>query len=368
MRSEPTVLSPASPKPLHFPQPTNIPVLDKMMDVGFNQTEPHMTASTRDTELRSGAWREPNHSEANYTPAPARHLSDSAASVEHAAAAVAASSSSSHSNDAKTNGHDARNPRFSNGPSYEANARVHDASAPDVRESQHASSNMNTHAAANDATQHFNPLHASSDHSHVQPSSAPSAVDVQALLDTLQTSLAPAASSTYVNDGVNHSQAQSQASAQGLPPRPPPQEQPLINANYVHSQHIRDYHPHAAKPALHNNAAPNGTTTAADPSHVPPVASTPSTSAAAHTHPVQPPPSQSSNHPMESRREVLIANHETPTTDDQPWTSDTQRKYDHFMNEERRYVNEARWDQFPQGSRLFVGMFCAPCLLVSRCA
>ena len=61
MRSEPALLSPTSPKPLHFPTPTNIPVLEKMMDVGFNQTEPHMAdPAMHDTELRPGAWQDPN--------------------------------------------------------------------------------------------------------------------------------------------------------------------------------------------------------------------------------------------------------------------------------------------------------------------
>jgi len=33
-RSDFAVLSPASPKPLHLPTPTNIPVRDTMMDIG----------------------------------------------------------------------------------------------------------------------------------------------------------------------------------------------------------------------------------------------------------------------------------------------------------------------------------------------
>ncbi|KAF2857816.1 hypothetical protein K470DRAFT_266564 [Piedraia hortae CBS 480.64] len=41
--------------------------------------------------------------------------------------------------------------------------------------------------------------------------------------------------------------------------------------------------------------------------------------------------------------------------DDRPWDATIQAKYDRFIEVERGYVNEGRWDQFPHGSRLFVG-------------
>ena len=37
------------------------------------------------------------------------------------------------------------------------------------------------------------------------------------------------------------------------------------------------------------------------------------------------------------------------------WDRDTQRKYDDFLADERRYVLEGQWDKFPSGSRLFLG-------------
>ena len=59
--SEPNILSPASPKPIHFPTPTNIPVLEKQMDVAFMQTEPHMNdPAMHNTEVREDFWRDPN--------------------------------------------------------------------------------------------------------------------------------------------------------------------------------------------------------------------------------------------------------------------------------------------------------------------
>ena len=44
--------------------------------------------------------------------------------------------------------------------------------------------------------------------------------------------------------------------------------------------------------------------------------------------------------------------------EDRPWDAEVQRKYDRFIEDERRYVSEGRWEQFPQGSRLFVGTYC----------
>lgn len=67
--AEPQLLSPASPKPIHFPTPTNIPVLEMQMDVGFNQTEAHMNdPAMRNTEVRPNLWRDPNEDDSASKP------------------------------------------------------------------------------------------------------------------------------------------------------------------------------------------------------------------------------------------------------------------------------------------------------------
>ncbi|KAB8659310.1 hypothetical protein FH972_026199 [Carpinus fangiana] len=38
-----------------------------------------------------------------------------------------------------------------------------------------------------------------------------------------------------------------------------------------------------------------------------------------------------------------------------PWGPEIQKLYDEFLKDERRYVLEGRWDSFPLGSRLFIG-------------
>ncbi|KAI1479669.1 hypothetical protein F4774DRAFT_122614 [Daldinia eschscholtzii] len=36
-------------------------------------------------------------------------------------------------------------------------------------------------------------------------------------------------------------------------------------------------------------------------------------------------------------------------------SSDQQQRWEHFLQEERSYVSDAKWDRFPEGSRLFIG-------------
>ncbi|CAK4034517.1 uncharacterized RNA-binding -like [Lecanosticta acicola] len=404
LRAELSIQSPASPKPLPFPQPTNIPVLENMMDVGFNQTELHMSdPAMHQTELRPDAWRDPND-QPSTTAAPdqpslyptGRDATEQSLTNADAVQQPEGDPDTAiihHSNEAAPNGHDTHQPiSLSNDASYEANSHLPTdvANEPTTTNAPLPSSDPSVPSAesehepapiADAAPTQSNAVHP--DQSQQTP--APGAVDVQALLDTLQTSLAPSANATPAAQGdATSSQSQVQPSIpgtetsplsasglgappSGLPPRPPPQDQPLINPNYVHSQHIRDYHPHAAHPAVQGpshgpsnspgnadlaqaqqaaaNTAPNGQATGA----------APPTHQAGQGTAGQQPQYPASNTPMESRREYKIAAGQTPTKEDQPWTADIQKKYDHFMEEERRYVNEARWDQFPVGSRLFVG-------------
>lgn len=58
---------------------------------------------------------------------------------------------------------------------------------------------------------------------------------------------------------------------------------------------------------------------------------------------------------LESERERRLAAGEQLDDENAPWTSEIQKKYDHFLDEERKYVTDGNWEQFPQGSRLFVG-------------
>lgn len=382
LRSEIALLSPASPKPLHFPTPTNIPVLDNMMDVGFNQTELHMAdPAMHNTELRPGAWQDPN--------APKDGSVGQAAAGEEAATQAAPSAS-----DSQAGAHQASASDTVPYMSMSQNTSPHGAS--DAQPT--ASFVVPTPSATESASHHADFPAQPSEASYAQSSATPlnGQVDVQALLNTLQSNSAQA-NSAQTGDGLHVATASSPSQAHpprapgidsspvsaaglgappsGLPPRPPPQEQPLINANYSHSQHIRDYHPHAANPAYQNTTGRSShTANSADPSShsfVPPVHVSTEPAAPGTESSFSNPPTTITQEqqaalgaamnrtqgstPLESRREYKIAAGLNLSEDDQPWTADTQRKYDKFIEDERKYVSEGRWEQFPHGSRLFVG-------------
>lgn len=476
-RSEFSVLSPASPKPIHFPTPTNILVLENQMDVAYNQTEAHMSdPAMHNTEVRADFWRDPteqNDGEDHASPYSTGGEGTEAANAGGAAEAEPApTEQGTHSNETAARSAAEPEPvQISNSTSHEANANLDSGAVQEAQPSQAGDvvqplSDPSVPAAEVSASEQAS-YRTQNDASHVEQAQAVAAqpfngsLDVQALLNTLQTapsaSTAPDAAananaappaegitvattlspsnqtqtpSQQVPPGIDASDSSpTNASglgvppASGLPPRPPPQEQPLIHPNYVHSQHIRDYHPHAANPAFqpHARTGSGGHGNVADPnSHnfVPPVHSpaisnvpglqlpgngaaaayspnAPTFSGSAYASNGQPPgagqtgqyapgtftnsPSTATGHSgfgasptnmynmaayspatstaIESRREYQLREGQVPRVEDRPWDAETQRKYDRFIEDERRYVSEGRWEQFPQGSRLFVGVY-----------
>ncbi|KAK4556376.1 nuclear polyadenylated RNA-binding protein 3 [Recurvomyces mirabilis] len=443
-QSEAALLSPASPKPLHFPTPTNIPILEMQADVDFNQTEMHMNdPGMRNTELRPNLWQDPSeqvgddHASPYSTGGEAMGTTTDEGTAQEGSTEPATTIETADSMDTTTI--EATNPQAShasNEASHEANATLDHTSQPTQAAAPSASADVSMSAAEPSDSGN---AHADAAQPEQAQSTAPAYngnVDVQALLDTLQmppssiggsgmTPMTPSQAQPSVSaPGVEQSPSTSSTAGQGatsngLPPRPPPQEQPLIHPNYVHSQHIRDYHPHAAhsafQPQQQTRTASQGNF--ADPtthSYVPPIqspatasataatVSTPQTQASAFQYnPTNPNPGQasspieiqpsatalstqnlqntfpsqtqqqqasggnqyhtsravsaSSSTPIESRREYKIAQGEILTPEDRPWDATVQAKYDQFIERERGYVSEGRWEQFPYGSRLFVG-------------
>ncbi|KAK3117137.1 nuclear polyadenylated RNA-binding protein 3 [Teratosphaeriaceae sp. CCFEE 6253] len=422
--SEPTPLSPASPKPLHFPAPTNIPILEMQTDVDFNQTEPHMAdPAMRNTEVRPDIWRDPNEPEDHASPYSTGGEATNAMQAETAAQDAEPVQMSLAADDMgmTTNGAagDTESALLSNDASHQSNASLEAHAASEAASAVPYASSLAHSATAVVPADPRNPGVGALLQQAQPPSALPSgaSIDVHALLGTLQ--VPPSASSSVAPGVTPFSPTQAQPTApaydtsslasptglgvsspSGLPPRPPPQEQPLINSNYVHSQHIRDYHPHAAHSAFQsgqpngaqgNVADANGRTYVPAVQHSPPVAEsavtpqiqaqtdpyspahgtfqhagaqpgappTPTTAYLPYNHPTQAPPSTTypvtGSTPIESRREHKLAAGEVPTAEDRPWDAETQAKYDNFIETERGFVSEGRWEQFPMGSRLFVG-------------
>ncbi|TKX22990.1 RNA recognition motif-containing protein 17 [Elsinoe australis] len=362
--SEPNILSPVSPKPIHFPTPDNIPVLQNQIDPAFNQMAAHIGDDAQQQVLApghaDGGAAQPaqdngsqdggdgqgqSQDTANSNP---QTLNSGFGLQSNTLPSAAASALTEGTSDTATqNSHTqtgyhafpSQNPTVSpTAPSSEVPISLHDqANAPGA----------NTQEAP--GTQIPQPANGT---------------DYQALLNSLQSSnpaahtLDPAPSFIPLDDS---SAAQNQPSAgavdaasAGLPPRPPPQAQPTIHPNYSQTSDIRQYHPHASNTA---QAAPNAAfQTGANGLPPPPVPSfqqPASKPAPSQTSPTTP---NFTNHQFGSQqrdgRDMLSG----LTFDGEPkWDLATQKEYDDFLEQERQYVTEGNWEQFPYGSRLFVG-------------
>lgn len=385
LRSDFALLSPASPKPLHFPTPTNIPVLDKMMDIGFNQTEAHMAdPAMHNPGLRDGAWQEEpavKEEEPLNNTAPGANAEDATTGVIEGAPA----------SDNKPTGAEVQE-TTSDAAQIEPASQAADLqgqSAVNVAQSDAPSESVAQAAQSADdaANVHVNP---SVEGEATQTAATPlnGEVNVAALLNSFQANpavstpaanVAPAGEALNITTTLASSQTQPNAPGlestplsaaglgappSGLPPRPPPQEQPLMHPNYTDTRDIRDYHPHAGNntyqsanntgsagsPYAYNTAqlsAPADLTASAMPTFTSPTSQQRGT-AANHQR-------QASSTPLESSREYKSNAGIPLNEDDKPWTQETQVAYDKFLDTERGYVSEGKWEQFPYGSRLFVG-------------
>ncbi|GKT43267.1 putative RNA-binding protein [Colletotrichum spaethianum] len=161
------------------------------------------------------------------------------------------------------------------------------------------------------------------------------------------------AGSTQNHDALSSSNLTPSASAT-LPPRPPVPQQ---TAPTFPSEDYRGFH-------QHNGAAPQG------PSNMiaPPTPGQPSTyvSAGAPGAPgttsdafggLPPPPATGLNAavPITSMTAPPYPNPAGHAANQPDESTDRQKHWDTFVNDERRYMADAKWDRFPDGSRIFIG-------------
>ena len=386
-------LSPASPRPIHIPEPHNIPVLQNQIDPVFNLVATHM----------EGATNVPN-------PAQSAHVADpSDGSLQDSSAATISqflqanpqdgeygnegirnidrleeqadqntSSSTTKPNQPPSSGNSDCAPTFaqSNMMSFTRNQT---ASSPKQNASEAPSSSPESPKFQQNTTT------TGSLEPNLNAATSPNkdlTVDtgnIQALLDNLIASASSAAQprndtvSTAAPTATTAPQTSSPSSTQtpisalptpaGLPPRPPPQDEPAIHPNYTPGQSIRSYH-NPPPPATASNPS-----TQSHSSYRPSPNYAPSNSTASNGMP--PPPSatfqqsalsQKSNSPQEPQqrdefgRNVVRPDPPLQGDESQSQTgSDLERAYEDFLRDEAAYVAEGAWDRFPQGSRLFVG-------------
>lgn len=397
--SEPHPLSPASPKPIHLPASTTIPVLEMQMDVGFNQTEIHMSdPAMHNTEVRANFWRDPNevHEEkqqenngsstliANDEQSDAQQdidetmmdTSKSADSADaHASnqAPISSIISSQFSPDSTSDALEGKN-ALSSVPKYLTTFPAGTVASPiePITNGQEASPSIATNVVPNaqepPAVQSISttdvPRSSNEAHVHLTPGQTQSVQGLDA-----ENKLNPAGGVPIILD-PSETTAKDQPAAllgYGSPQTLQPDSLPPINAITSTDVTTENLTP-TTDEKLRIHASIEA---------IPPTASTPSslgqasvskpTSNAVYSTPHSPsglvPTTQdttqantrTTNTPIESRRETKIAAGQTLTEDDRPWDADIQRKYDRFIEDERKYVSEGRWEQFAFGSRLFVG-------------
>lgn len=404
-KSTAKIPSPVSPKPLHYPTPANIPVLQNQIDQSFNQTSAHM--ATADALQQS---LPPDFDQTVAGPIKGIAISDStlpdtdaAGSLDggegHGAGTVQSDDSGLNNESAITAqaqshftdpmdidpevkaSNDPFVPQATSAAASDAAATTADTipsiAEPDVTSHNHDASQVpKLPAQTDDVTQSQKPHESGG-------------LDYQKLLDSLSPSSLPTTShgenpvvpssaatggptaQPHVSETEQRVPAASDAVPTGLPPRPPPQAQPSIHPNYTQSSDIRSYHPHAQNPAV-AQTRPNAATSSASgqaypgaphPPGViganaalppPPVASFQAVPGQAQS-PTSAQALQQHHQMLESAREMKLAAGESLTDDDTPWTTETTRQYEQFLEDERHFVQEGNWESFPYGSRLFVG-------------
>ncbi|GAB7343589.1 hypothetical protein MBLNU457_1591t1 [Dothideomycetes sp. NU457] len=368
------VLSPVSPKPLYYPQPANIPVLEKQIDPAFNQTAIHMS-STGTEPAKSGGVPLQGRSEPTESTAEEIRQGIQDGSTQDNEVEMEGTDTQETAKDSEPQNVSAASAQALPSEPLETQSTSQASIDPSLQTTQTndlsepptetivISQNL-------DIPQSDQPPALSGDATTSQPA-IEGGIDYQKLLDSLSSvpqvpqpqDTATSLPSQPPAPGTVEATA---AAAAGLPPRPPPQAQPAIHPNYTQSDDIRDYHPHAQNPATNQSQANgNGAQMYSAPTYAP--GTTPSAGNGLPPPPLAsfqaaPPDQMPSPRTqafqrsiLKSERERKLAAGEILTDDETPWTHETQRLYEAFLDEERQFVQEGNWEQFPYGSRLFVG-------------
>ncbi|THV64543.1 hypothetical protein D6D28_09829 [Aureobasidium pullulans] len=369
--SELNVLSPVSPKPVHYPVPSNIPVLENQIDPIFNQTRTHMAEAPPQQlpppmyqDQQAGALHQQLHqhqhaqhtqSHSNHPEAYMTHQTGQAGQGQ--AQALSQAQSQGHQayhqvqeqamigTDSQTNQvppvvH--YDEKYSYQPTASGAVASHDASAsasvpsdiPYPSTAAHHLPALPTHFN-NDASFQSNSFHAqnqvNASTANASATELPPGVETNSLQSLLNNLSQP-----------THSQAQSTSPSSQVaqtPPNPAKSAQAAAQQEQAYSTYTNNFQGQQGQQSQPQQQ--NGVYT--------------SNNVGANGLPPPPTASFQQGVKLESQRERKQAAGEVLDEDDQPWTPETQHRYDNFLTEERKYVTEGNWEQFPYGSRLFVG-------------
>jgi hypothetical protein len=347
-------LTPESPKPVHYPSPANIPILEKQMDPMFHMNEPALGTGTPASYPPYQQPQTPSAQSTNslYTEqqaAPSYQNAGAQGSVGTAPAGYSQSTAygggfGTQSQDTSSIHNYPPQPQASASSFSEANPAQHQ----DIRPAYHSSYDSNAYAAQQSQAQ-------PSQGTQYQPQAGTvNNAIYQALVDSLSPAAENSASDRYAASSLHSqpSQLQGQApvsslpAAPNLPPRPPPQDKSATHAQFNPNEDIRSYHPHSQKPGNNQFRAPGQL----HPLNV--RSSGPNSSLDVHSATRS---NQSPSTPGYGQRQSVDRRSATPDDEDIRWPAEINKLYEEFLEDERKYVTDGQWDQFPMGSRLFIG-------------
>lgn len=336
-------LTPESPRPQQIPSPANIPILslDKQMDPVFDESAYNTQHATPVPQFPSAA----SHT-LNVPSSIAPHFADQShltgfqdVGAQSTGHAPTGGPSSAFGGATGTQTQDTSTIQNYSAPHQAGASSAHDAqAAPSQNHSAYPLAHNSAYTAQPAPVQSAQGAH------YQTEATAGGNVDVQALLDSLTPSAHNAPSGLYASQLPSQSvQPQGSASASlpqpatNLPPRPPAQDKPATHPNYDPNDDIRSYHPGAQMPP-NTQQRGNGPMPAPNVGGQQNLAPTGQASPAPGTGQAQP---QRSSSPGDD--------------EDIRWGPEVNRLYEAFLDQERKFVTEGQWDQFPMGSRLFIG-------------
>lgn len=424
-------LSPASPIPLHIPEPSNIPVLQNQIDPIFNLMSTHLAQHSSSTNV------DPSQHNFGIKFPPSDPVGADSAFLIPGESLQDGQSPKSDGDDGYIMGLEKellqeqeseqasndtlQNQSSSSVPQPTSTAAAYDPfSIPTQYEHQllHTSQDQNPSEepihqspipyeppqdipiTPGPTTTTHDSLKGISIHVQNQGTDVNGGVNYQALLDNLSSPSNTAPSTEIITSVKTAAASELPGAAQtsniesviatlpipvGLPPRPPPQEKPAIHPNYTPGDDIKSYHhPHTQA----SNSSHTPYSSQPSNSYRPPQSyHHPAAGAAVGANGLPPPPLATFQQPApksgQSQRSPLIQqarqkegsgkNAEKSAVplededDEVPWDAEAERKYAQFLREEAIYVSEGLWDRFPPGSRLFVGTGSISMMAVVYC-
>lgn len=339
-------LTPESPRPLHIPEPANIPVLENQMDPVFNDTSTYERS-----EYQQEQQQQQHHHHHHHQQPQENGWSGLPTDGQDGLSLDAGSSQQQQPvmNDTSVTTADFYSSQPAGEGGHVGSSHSHAPTVVPVPQD---------FATASEIDKASNPARVDDAKEDIGSTSA--GVNFQTLLDNLShpPSGAAADAPSSLAEGSSLHQAPTDESVQGIPARP--YQDPSTQPNYP-SNEGGDYHhlppaPTAATSTAYATQQPSNHARMPFP---PSMASggAPGTENSAGNLP--PPPagveSQASQENKKVRADKQPLRVGKGGDDDAPWAPEVQKKYDEFLRDERIYVTEGLWDRFPVGSRLFVG-------------